>query len=206
MDLNFDPSHLLALRDRLVEGDRTASEELIRHVQEPLVRTLARKFPRSIRDHVIDAATDALLDFCVRPQMFDPSLNVPVFEFLKLAASRNLQNFEKSEKRLKNREITAVELFFLENVAGADSVGNSGQEERAIDLFAAKVKLMELLPDETDRRILELRLLGEQKHEVFADVLNVGDRPIAEQQRLVKNAKDRIQKFLRRNSEQEGSR
>jgi hypothetical protein len=57
---------------------------------------------------------------------------------------------------------------------------------------------MAMLPDDGDRAVLRLRLDGERHVEAFARALGITALPIAKQRSMVKQAKDRIDKVLKR--------
>jgi hypothetical protein len=54
------------------------------------------------------------------------------------------------------------------------------------------------LDSETDRQLLELKLSGERKTGAFAKILAITHLPMAEQKKIVKQHKDRIDKIVRR--------
>jgi hypothetical protein len=54
------------------------------------------------------------------------------------------------------------------------------------------------LPGERDRRVLALIAEGERQMEAFAEVLGLDGRPLPEQRREVKRAKDRVLKRVQR--------
>jgi hypothetical protein len=95
---------LLILHTRLLNGDRIAPEELARLLLSSLSRELARKFPHTDEHLICDGVTDALLEYCARPNNFDTSRGVPLDRFLARAAWRNVANIVRGERRRQARE------------------------------------------------------------------------------------------------------
>jgi RNA polymerase sigma-70 factor, ECF subfamily len=193
-----DPTQGLVLHQRLLKGDRTASEELVSLILFPLVQEVSRKFPR-VDDHCIhDGVTDAVLDYCARPHQFDENRGVPLDRFLSIAAWRNVANTLRQEKRRKVREEKAEESSVAGLVELDPVVGNLLQKEEAVWQQQQREAVMNVLHNPIDQEIWTLRLQGERRTEAFAEVLGIQHLPLAAQRREVKRAKDRIDKLLRR--------
>ena len=94
-----------------------------------------------------------------------------------------------------------TELLEGDAVELSDSAATIERKEDAAVLQTRRENLLQFLKSDIDRRLLELRLSGERKTSVFADVLAITDLPIAEQRRIVKQHKDRIDKIVRRAQE-----
>jgi len=191
------PDELLSLHERLLFGDRTASEEIAGRLLSSLVEEVSRKFPATDRDVVCDGVTDAILDYCKRPAQFDRKRGVPLARFLHMASWRNVANLVRGEKRRKVREERATgdpqtPVVELDPAAGKVKQEEDGRREKQ------KAEMLNSLTDPTDRRILELRFSGERSTGVFAKVLGISDLPLNIQRHRVKQAKDRIEKVLRR--------
>jgi hypothetical protein len=89
--------------------------------------------------------------------------------------------------------------MFATSIVELDPVaGNLLQQEEGAQLHQQEEGLMNLLQDPKDRQILALRLEGERRTAVFAEILGVSHLPMEVQRREVKRAKDRIDKILRR--------
>ncbi len=198
MSKGYDSAQLLALHSRLCHGDRTAPEEVARLLLPPLVQEISRQFPQTDEHVIWDGVSDAILDYCARPDSFDEKRNVPLDRFLQMAAWRNVANSMRGEKRRKTREEKAFHAYGEPPVELESAVGNLLQKEKNEQRRQQQVKLMTALQSETDRQILALRLQGERRTEVFAKVLGISLLPIKDQRREVKRAKDRIDKLLRR--------
>src|SRR5439155_13408712 len=96
-----DAQILLALHNRLLEGDRVASAELAEMLLPRLISEMERKFPKTDLHLLSDGATDALLDYCARPAAFDAGRCVPLNRFLAKAGWRNIANLLRGEERRK---------------------------------------------------------------------------------------------------------
>jgi hypothetical protein len=188
---------LLSLHERLLFGDRTASEEVAGRLLSSLVAEVSRKFPATDRGLVCDGVTDAILDYCMRPAQFDRKRGVPLARFLQMASWRNVANLVRGEKRRKVWEERATADPQTPGVELDPAAGKVKQEEDG-RREKQKVEMFNSLTDPTDRRILELRFSGERSTEVFAKVLGISGLPLNIQRRKVKQAKDRIEKVLRR--------
>jgi len=182
------------LHQKLSAGDPTASQELAQILLPLLIRQLSKIFPMVDKDIISDGVTDAFLEYCIKPESFDPGKNVPVDRFLLMAARRNVSNVLRSEKRRRDREEKYAREEFVEL---ADFAGNTIGEGRNSD--ARKLShLLGLLDDPKDKQILRLKLAGERHTEAFSKVLGISDLPVEVQRKEVKRAKDRIEKILRR--------
>lgn len=187
------------LRDRVAVGDPGALGEAVDLLYRPLVEHLsARGRFRGVDPQMVeDAVLDALWEYVAGPQTSSPPGDRPLARQLGLAAERNVLNALRGESRRKRRERAAakpehsdVELHSPAGIAIQNEEAERRQRERQ--------RLMELLPDPTDRRVLELMLDGERRTAAFAAVLGLGHLPAAGRRREVKRVKDRINKVIRR--------
>jgi RNA polymerase sigma-70 factor (ECF subfamily) len=192
-----DRATLLALHDRLLRGDRLASDELSRLVLPALAAETARRFPR-VDEHVIsDGVSDAVLDYCAAPQRFDTAQNVPLHRFLATAAWRNVVNLVVSEQRRKARE-RHVGRKKCETDVALDPAARNIQQEEQRQAEQKREALFAALKTPQDRDILALWLDGVKDTAEFARVLNITHLPFAQQQVEVYRNKERIIRFLRR--------
>ncbi|HWG46953.1 MAG TPA: hypothetical protein VN688_29590 [Gemmataceae bacterium] len=192
-----EQSDFCSLHERLLNGDRLASEELCRRVLSFLVAEVARKFPRSDEQLVSDGVIDAVLDYCSQPRQYDADAGVPLDRFLALAARRNVANLQCGEQRRKQRERRAGEKKREADVALDPLARNIQQEEREA-MEQRRAVLLAALKTARDREILTLWLDGVKDNAAFATVLNVTHLPLDRQRVEVKRHKDRILRFLRR--------
>ena len=87
-----DSAQLLELHRRLLTGDRTASEEVVRLLHAPLTQEISAQFRHTDQHIIWDGVIDAMLDYCARPQQFDAERGISLKRFLRLAARRNVVN------------------------------------------------------------------------------------------------------------------
>jgi RNA polymerase sigma-70 factor (ECF subfamily) len=183
------------IHERMLNGDATASAELVESALKPLVRNLRKRYPGRVEsDMVADAVTDALMGYLRDPMLFDRSKR-GLFGFLLMAADGDLRNaLAKRRRRLwKEAPLDEVE---LERVAGKGSEEGITPEER-IDLATVREKIARRFTDPIDRQVVELVLDGVRSTEAYAIVLGLrGLREIV-QRKEVKRHKDRIKKRLK---------
>lgn len=193
-----DPLQFLELHQRLLNGDRTASEEVASKLLSPLAKEIGRKFPRTDEQIVWDGVTDAILDYCARPDQFDAARGVPLDRFLSIAAWRNVANLLRGEVRRKVRERKVGQPEGESTVELGVAAGNLLQEGTERRRRRGYAELMRELRDQKDRKILKLRMQGERRTEAFAKILGISHLSVDAQRREVKRTKDRIDKTLRR--------
>jgi DNA-directed RNA polymerase specialized sigma24 family protein len=194
----------LALHRRLLERDPLAPEEASRLLLGPIVQQTQSRFPQLDDQLVADSVVEALLDYFDRPSRFDKGTGSELVGFLRNAAWRNAANFYRSGRRRLVREGRwAVELESA-RVAEDPSVGRLTEKEAQSDRERRVAQLMALLPDKVDREVLRMRLEGQRDTAAFARAMGVDHLPIAQQRKLVKQRKDRIDKVIKRAAERSG--
>jgi hypothetical protein len=197
----------LALHERLVAGDPTASAELAERYLPPLTERLLRA-RRDVRDPqlVQQAVIDAVFSYIERPQQYHPERG-SLESYLLMAARGDLDNALRAERRHSLRDVPlddaapAVELLHAgRNVSVEEQVlDRLGPDlPSGLDRTAALRLVAEEFPDSRDRRLLYLIVEDERRTAVFAQVLGIADLPEAEQRSLVKRHKDRIQVRVKR--------
>src|SRR5262245_26572683 len=147
-----DRDTLHTLQDRLLLGDRLASEELSRLVLPALLEETARRFPRLDEQLVSDGVIDAVLDYCTRPQQFDAGKNVPLDRFLATAAWPNGDHRGRGERRRKRRERKVGGEKREADVALDPVAGNILQEELR-QLGEKQAAMLDALNDPRDKEI-----------------------------------------------------
>jgi RNA polymerase sigma-70 factor (ECF subfamily) len=192
-----DRNALCALHDRLLRGDRQASEELSRLLLVPLVEEIHHRLRATDEQLITDGAVDAVLDYCADPQKFNTGKGVPLDRFLANAAWRNVQNLLTAETRRKQRERKAGSKKREADVA-LDPVARNIRREELRQLDEKEAAMFAALDDPKDKEILRLKLDGVRDTASFARVLKITHLPIAEQREEVRRHKDRIIRFLRR--------
>ena len=194
-----EPARLFALHKQLLQGDRTASEEVASLLLTPITNQTSRKFPFTDEHIVAEGVTDAILDYCENPQKFDATRGVPLDGFIRMAARRNVSNLLRGEKRRKVREEKYGRAKLESPVELSGSVGNLLQKDKKMRVQRPMAEAMTILKDKKDQQIHKLRLQGERRTQVFAQVLEINHLTAEVQRREVKRAKDRIDKVLERN-------
>ena len=109
-----------AIDQRLRAGDPVASADLAEACFQPLVRWLRRAFP-GVDDPSFydDAATEAILNYAERPEIFDAGRN-SLSGFLRMSAAGDLRNCLSRQRRVRNYEVP---------VESGDDDGNTESEE-----------------------------------------------------------------------------
>lgn len=198
MSSNRENDPLPGLHRRLLEGDPLASEEAARLLLVPLAEETQRHYPKLDGQLVSDAVVDALLDYVEEPACADEGGDAGPWAFLKRAAWRNAANLSRGGKRRTEREQRWIGELDRSLVADDSALGRLIQGEEKAERDRRVRELMAMLSDDRDRAVLRLRLDGERDVEVFARALGITALPIAQQSRMVKQAKDRIDKVLKR--------
>jgi RNA polymerase sigma-70 factor (ECF subfamily) len=192
-----DRDALCALHERLLSGDRLASEELSRLVLPALVEELVRRFPRADEHLIRDGVIDAVFDYCTDPQRFDASRKVPLDRFLATAAWRNVDNLFVAERRRKQRERRAGGKKSEADV-GLDPVARNIQQEEQKQAEQKRQALSAALKTSQDREMLALWLDGVKNTREYARALNITHLSFEQQKDEVYRNKERIIRFLRR--------
>lgn len=187
------------LHQRLLSGtDPKVTEEIAEIFFPPLIKSLAGEFARLQDADLIDsAAADALLHLFDHPERFDPA-RADLLTYLRVRARSRLLDSLRQQKRAKNKTVELGDATTVFKVTGR---GESDTEaEIASREFQAGVmeQLRRVFTDPYDLSVVALMIEGVRETEAFAEALNIADRPADEQQRLVKQAKDRINKILDR--------
>jgi len=185
-----DKKTIADLHARVICGDHTALDELLGHFIDVLPRRLSRHYRRAATDLLVDACDNALLDYAARPQQYDATFGVPLYNFLYRAAARNLVNLLEADRRRRareayyaaqhNNEPTAVDtrqtsIFDIDVTAAARAVVGPGHERDAL-----------------------IAWINGARPPALALALNLSHLPSSEQRREIKRFKDRMTKRLRR--------
>jgi DNA-directed RNA polymerase specialized sigma24 family protein len=189
------------LHHLLLNGDPTAPARIVERYLDRLIERLSARFP-NVPDLVEDAVSQALTAYVMTPHIYNPDLS-PLFNFLYMAADRDLRNLWAAEKRrLKHEpvELDADDADVALNVSGAEySVDETANPDRLdLDQDELKARIQQVLPDPRDQEMLALMVEGERRTAAFAQILGITSLPPAEQRAVVKRHKDRIKQRLRR--------
>jgi len=190
------------LHRALLARDPTAPETIARAVLGPLAEHTERQFRHVSPDTVEQAALDAVWEYLKHPERCQATTGVRVVAYLRGVARKKVLDELRRERRRHTREERwgqqTVGEAEREAVELRDAATTVEQDEDAAALQGRRTEVLGALDAETDRRLLELKLSGERKTAAFAEVLAITHLPIAQQRKIVKQHKDRIDKIVRR--------
>lgn len=194
-----------SLRDRLLAGDTTASNDVVAAYLDDLADWLEARYPQEHPNDCSTAAADAILTFIRCPEVYDPE-RLTLKSYLRMSANGDMKNLLKSErrhgKRRVNLELTepAVEKQLRDERADPAHI-----LERRANEEAAEARLRSLVPDwltagltPEEVQVLGLMRIKERRTTVYATALGISHLPFKEQQKRVKQTKDRLNKRTER--------
>jgi RNA polymerase sigma factor (sigma-70 family) len=194
------------LYQRLLAGDALAPSDLADAFLDLLATELQRYNPTADPHLCAEAAEDALLALIKNPRSYDPE-RAALAGYLRMSARRDLQNRLRKERRHSDRraDLEAVEISpvvgkYLQD-GEADPVHILIAREEIEEMIAALPRVPRAVLDgltEQEREVLALMRRGERRTSEYARALCITHLPFAEQQRRVKQVKDRLQKRLQR--------
>lgn len=190
------PDH--ELHRLLLNGDPAAPARIVERHQGRLIERLSARFP-NVPDLVEDAVFQALTDYVMKPQIYNPDLS-PLFNFLLMAAGRDLHNLLAAEKRRLKHEVVELDADVALDKPGTEYLADERTNPERLDLDQNELEacIQQVLPDPQDQELLKLMMDGERRTEAFAQILGITSLPLAEQRAVVKRHKDRIKQRLRR--------
>jgi hypothetical protein len=200
---------LFALHERMLVGDPAAPNDLAHEVLDALVEHLQVSFSTTDRQALWDGIVTAFLDYAEDPAQCPAENGHDVFNFLTMVAWRRVRDVRRtSARRARWEGQYAAERHRPAGPSGEpavelpDPLAKMVQDEDAATTAAAasshRERVMSVLTDQQDRRVQELRFAGERHARAFAAVLGIEGLPATEQQRRVKQHKDRIDKIIER--------
>ncbi|HVA92676.1 MAG TPA: hypothetical protein VNL71_22880 [Chloroflexota bacterium] len=199
---------------RLLADDPVAPSDLAMAYFEPLTAWLEARYPRLHPHECATAAGEAIMALIKNPRSYKPDRQQreSLLSYLRMSAKAKLSNLLRAERRHGDRraDLDAVALSPVmgkylgdENADPARIVERQEEESTALtppplpDSLRATLSPVEI-------EMLRLMTLKERKTIVFARLLGIADRPVAEQRREVKRAKDRLHKRRRRAGDHHG--
>ena len=189
------------LHRKLLGGDALAFSKIAELFLTPLVNALGRKFHNLSDPHLPNhAVADALLNYLVAPEKFDPARG-KLFTYLWVAAHSDLLNHLEAERKHASRKTNekVVELRPVHTVNKTEGEQDPEKEVLLAEQASLiQMKINNIISDESDRKVVALMLDGVRETAPYAEILAVSDKPFAEQRALVKRAKDRIKIALQR--------
>jgi RNA polymerase sigma-70 factor (ECF subfamily) len=205
-----DPAVLRELHERLLEGDRVASEQLARMVLGPLVKRLEHRWPRwSHTDRLYDAAVDAFLDYVDAPERFDVS-RASLLGWLEMVAHRDVVNTYRSEKQRSALDTPPLSaLLPLDAPLGAavpgavpvgmSRIGPDPDDAGRLDRAGMWHRIREGFPEERQREFVWACFVEQERSsDRLACILGCDHLPVEQRRRKVKNARDVALRKLRR--------
>ena len=191
----------LALHQRLIAGDPTASAELFEDMLDSLTAYLLKRHRSALDQETLhDIAVDALMSYATSPDRFDPSRS-GLFRYLTLIADGDARDAIRRQRRHPIK----FESFVEDRQLATNSMNESGlhstphKVEVRIDAIAILDRYRpEICSDPGDEEVLALILHGEREAAAFARVLGLDDPESVQARRIVLRTKDKIKRRLRR--------
>ncbi|MGH3085716.1 MAG: hypothetical protein ACRDSJ_00175 [Rubrobacteraceae bacterium] len=197
-----------SLRARLLAGDTTASNDVVAAYLNDLADWLEARYPQEHPNDCSTAAADAILTFIRRPEVYDPE-RLTLRSYLRMSANGDMKNLLRSERRHGKRRVNlelaepAVEKQLRDEEADPARV-----LERRADEVAAEARVRSLIPDwlaagltPEEIQVLGLMRMKERRTTVYAAALGISHLSFKEQQKIVKQTKDRLNKRTERMSD-----
>lgn len=199
-----------ALHDRVVAGDRVASEELARLVLRPVLSRLERRWPRWAHTDVLyDATVDVFLEYVDAPERYHPDWG-SLIGWLELAAHRDVTNVYQSAKQrtahdtpalstIHDPERTGTELPRGSSAFGLARVAADPDDAGRLDHLDIWRRIREVCPDQRERELIwACWVEHERSSDRLAQILGVDHLPVDRRRRKVKDARDVARRKLRR--------
>jgi RNA polymerase sigma-70 factor (ECF subfamily) len=196
----------LALHQRLLDGDRTASSDLAVAYLDWLAVRLSRANSRIPTDICDTAAEDAILNLIDHPHTYDATRGA-LTAYLWMSASGDLKNLLRAERR-HNAHRAAWDVVELSPEAGKYLWDEDSDPARILDRREDNMEHQAALAPRMaaareglsagEAAALELLRQGERKTAPYAAALGITDLPEAEQRQQVKRVKDKLKKRLER--------
>jgi hypothetical protein len=190
----------IELHKLTLDGDEIAFSRLYSLYSESIFHSLKNFYPVVAQKDdaiIMEAVSNGFLGYYQNPSTFNPQVST-LEKFLRLACERDLINIlDKEERKTKKMRFVEVEEDFWNRKVG-------GGENPEIILLqkeseqAETSELQSVLKNDVDVELAKLIRSGERKTEMFSKVLQIENLSFAEQQKIVKQNKDRIKVSLKR--------
>lgn len=189
------------LHQRLLSGSSlTVTSEIAELFLPELIKRLAGEF-KGIRDPhlIIMAAHDALIYYFDHRTKFDPA-RACLFTYLRVLARSRLLNSLSKQKDSEGRKIVVeVEDIGTVNTVTAQSEPDAEDALISLDIQEEIMRQVEkYITDPIDLEVAALMVENIRDTSEYAKIMGIIDRPVMEQRKLVKRAKDRIKKVFER--------
>jgi DNA-directed RNA polymerase specialized sigma24 family protein len=189
------------LHEATIAGDETAFSKLFTLYSYDIFKALKRLYPvvgKKDDATIMEAVSDGFLGYHRNPSTFNPQLST-LKSFLHLACERDLINsLDKEKRRKKKMQFVEVDESFGNRHMKVEETPQSilvQKEQAAIEIQY----LRKSFDDNVDVELAKLIRNGERKTEAFSRILGVENLPFEQQQKIVKQNKDRIKITLKRN-------
>lgn len=194
----------LELHSAILEQKDIALSKLYNSYGPKLVRILKYKYANAFRRDetlIYEAVNEAFQGYYRNPLTFCPERN-SLFNFLLVAADRDLINIFQREKKHSNRknvpeDVELEEHFWNTIIKPSDSTDDTIQIKET--LTAVQNLLERFFPNDKDVTLAWMVLASERDTETYSEVLKLEKLTMHEQRHEVKKHKDRIKKVLERN-------
>jgi RNA polymerase sigma-70 factor, ECF subfamily len=200
--LSLTQQEALALHQRLLARDPTASNDLADAYLETLAVWLGETDAAAPEDARMEAAEDAILSLIRNPESYSPERQT-LEVYLRMSARGDLRNLLRKERRHSKGQTpwTGVEL----SPDAGKYLGRNEDPALSLRIADEKQSIASAIPDsirrklsETDQNALELIVHNERRTSVFAELYGLAHLPAREQRSEVKRHKDRLKNMLKR--------
>ena len=190
------------LYQRLVDRDPIAPSDFAETFLSPLIDWITEHNRAIYPDVINEAAEEAILAVIRNPASYHSSES-SLETYLRMSAQGDLRNLlhREATHRSKNERLEVVEL----SAESGKYLGRENDPALGLMIVEERARLSAAVPDavrqgltDIEARVLQLMQAGERRTAAYANVCGIADRPAAEQRRLVKQIKDRLQKRIER--------
>jgi hypothetical protein len=191
----------IELHNLTLHGDEIAFSKLYSLYSESVFLSLKKFYPAVAQKDdaiIMEAVSNGFLGYYQNPSTFNPQVST-LEKFLRLACERDLINIlDKEERKIKKMRFVEVEEDFwnrkVRNEENPETIFLQKEGEQA-----ETSELQAVFRNNVDVELAKLIQNGERKTEMFSKVLQIENLSFAEQQKIVKQNKDRIKVSLKRN-------
>lgn len=193
----------LAIHERLLHGDPTASLDASDLLLDALVARLRTRWPRLAHtDACHDAAVEVFVMYLQAPDRYDPTRS-SLLGWLAMQAHGDLLNeYTSKQKGFERGWLVESEVPPKSDTGDAPRVGDQVRWfDKVPDLDGSTVlnAVRNAFPDERDRRLVWLMCIdGSRSTEEAAAILGLEHLQTEERVATVKRHKDRVMRRLRR--------
>jgi hypothetical protein len=190
----------IELHELTLNGEETAFSKLFSLYSENIFISLKKLYPVVARKDdaiIMEAVSDGFFGYYKNPSTFNPQVST-LNKFLHLACERDLINIlDKEERKIKKmRFVEVADDFWNRKITEEENPETILLNKEYERNESHELKL--LLKNDLDVELAKLIQNGERKTEIFSQVLKIETLSFVEQQKIVKQNKDRIKVALKR--------